>query len=143
MPIKDKKKHYLQTRKWALANPEWCKNYDREWRRKKYFENPIPFIFRSAKGRAKRKGLSFNITQKDLIVPKVCPVLGIEIIPKASREMKQRDSSPSIDRIIPSLGYVKGNVRIISNRANRLKSDMTIEECKLILKDLEKGGAHV
>ena len=45
--------------------------------------------------------------------------------------------SPSLDRIVPELGYVKGNIRVISNRANHLKSDATLEEHRKILLDAE------
>ena len=37
----------------------------------------------------------------------------------------QNPAMPSIDRIIPSLGYVPGNVAVISLAANRIKSDCT------------------
>ena len=47
-------------------------------------------------------------------------------------------SSPSLDRIIPSLGYVKGNIRVISFRANTLKNNATLSELELILEDAKK-----
>lgn len=43
-----------------------------------------------------------------------------------------------LDRLVPSKGYVKGNVRWISRRANRIKSDATIDELKKILKYMEE-----
>ena len=69
-------------------------------------------------------------------IPKYCPVLGIEI--KSNTTNAPLDSSPSLDRIDSSKGYIKGNVRIISNRANRIKSDATIEELRKVLEDYEK-----
>lgn len=48
------------------------------------------------------------------------------------------DDSPSIDRIIPELGYTKGNIRVISNRANLLKSNATIEELQKVINDLRR-----
>lgn len=72
------------------------------------------------RGRARKRGLPFNITKEDLAVPELCPVLGIKLVPpKGARQ----DDSPSVDRIIPANGYVKGNVAVISWLANRLKSD--------------------
>jgi hypothetical protein len=46
--------------------------------------------------------------------------------------------SPSLDRIVPELGYVKGNVRVISDRANRIKRDATLEELRAIVKYVEE-----
>lgn len=66
-------------------------------------------------------------------VPEVCPVLGIKI--QGNVVAGPLDSSPSIDRLIPHLGYIPGNVRIISNRANRLRSDGTARELKLVAAD--------
>jgi hypothetical protein len=42
------------------------------------------------------------------------------------------DTSPSLDKINPELGYVPGNVAIISYRANRIKNNGTAEEHRLI-----------
>lgn len=86
-----------------------------------------------AKYKAKKKGLPFNIEPSDIIIPDYCPVLGIKL---EKNDQKQGDSSPSLDKIVPEKGYVKGNVRVISQRANLLKSNATVEELTLVLKDL-------
>ena len=89
------------------------------------------------KKRATQKGIVFDLDVEDIPeIPLMCPVLGIEI--KANKISAPLDSSPSLDRINPNLGYVKGNVRIISNRANRIKADATADEVELILKDLRR-----
>ena len=94
-------------------------------------------IWCSAKKRAKAKGLDFNIELEDIPeIPKYCPVLGIEI--KSNTTNAPLDSSPSLDRIDSSKGYIKGNVRIISNRANRIKADATVGELRKVLEDYER-----
>lgn len=93
-------------------------------------------IWSNASKRAKKKGFEFNITIDDIPeIPKYCIVLGIEI--KENTTHAPLDSSPSLDRIDSTKGYIKGNIRIISNRANRIKSDSTVEELELILKDMK------
>jgi len=78
---------------------------------------------------AKKRGLPFDLTPDDVSIPEKCPVLGIPL----SRGVGVRtDNSPSLDRIIPSLGYVKGNVIVVSMRANRIKNDATLEELRTI-----------
>jgi hypothetical protein len=82
------------------------------------------------KARAKQKGWEFNLTIEDMILPEVCPVLGIELRQNSGQPSP---NSPSIDRFDSRRGYVKGNVRIISHRANVLKSDATIAEMEAVL----------
>ena len=67
----------------------------------------------------------WNIEFNDLTFPTHCPILGIELNYSASY---RSDDSPSFDRIDSSKGYVKGNVVIMSWRANRIKNDGTAEE---------------
>jgi hypothetical protein len=86
-------------------------------------------MLRTARGNAKRRGLEFTITLADIDIPTICPVLEIPI-----RFDGERDNMPSLDRINSSLGYVKGNVIVISWRANWLKSNATSEELKLLAK---------
>lgn len=82
----------------------------------------------AAKYRAKAQHLPFNLTLEDLgPLPEYCPVLGI---PLEIGSGTHGDGSPSLDKIIPKLGYVRGNVLIVSMRANRLKSDATVAELR-------------
>jgi hypothetical protein len=84
-----------------------------------------------ARSNAKRRGIPFTIDRDDIVVPDVCPVLGIPLR-KAVKRMD--DNSPSIDRIDSSLGYVQGNIRIISWKANRLKSNATLEDLEALVR---------
>jgi len=88
-----------------------------------------------AKSRAKQKNIPFNLTLEDIEVPETCPLLGIpiEIQPKKGHH----PNSPSLDKIIPEKGYIKGNVWVISNRANTLKNDATLQELKTLVENLE------
>lgn len=65
-----------------------------------------------------------------LKVPTHCPILGIKLQPGS---LKQQDNSPSLDRIDSTKGYVKGNVEVISFRANMVKGSSSIEELETIL----------
>lgn len=53
-----------------------------------------------------------------------------------------QNDSPTIDKIIPNLGYVKGNVWVISAKANRMKSNATVEELELLVKNLKTHKIH-
>ena len=84
-------------------------------------------IYNRAKSRAKRKGLDFTIEISDIIIPYKCPILGVPFIYSDS------DYTYSIDRIDSSKGYIKGNIIIMSNKANRIKNNATKREIELVL----------
>lgn len=69
------------------------------------------------------------------MIPEFCPILGIKM---SYGPFAERDSSPSLDKIIPELGYVKGNIAVICFRANRFKSDGTLDELRAIVKYMEE-----
>lgn len=92
-------------------------------------------ILRNALVSSKKRNLPFNLSLEDIIIPKVCPVLGIEL--SLNNTSKNFDSSPSIDRYIPELGYVKGNIEIISMKANRMKNSASIEDVRKLLAWME------
>jgi len=106
-------------------------------RRKK---NIAKEILRSARERARRKGLEFNIEESDIIVPEKCPVLGIPLIQGKGKVCR---NSPSIDRINPLKGYVKGNVIIVSNLANTIKTNATPSEIRMVADFYEKLQSSV
>lgn len=80
-----------------------------------------------ARKRAKELGMEFNITREylDSIYVSHCPILGIELSYVNDRIYP---NSASIDRIDNSIGYVVGNIQILSYKANRIKGDASIEE---------------
>lgn len=86
----------------------------------------------TAKQRAKTLNVPFNISPVDFDMPTRCPVLGLELC-MTHPPGGPKDDAPSLDRIIPNLGYVKGNVMVISQRANRIKNDSSIEELKKVV----------
>ena len=77
-------------------------------------------ILRSARWRAKKAGIPCNIELEDVVIPDFCPALGIPLCFGSASQ-----NSPTLDRIIPALGYTKGNVIVISNLANQIKSTGT------------------
>lgn len=111
-----------------------------EYRKEKYYKSRIKAMLYQAKLRADKRGLPFNIDASDIVIPSVCPVLGIEIAHRASGFFNP--NSPSLDRIVSELGYVKGNVRVISNRANILKRDATLQELLLVAAYVARETGH-
>jgi hypothetical protein len=91
----------------------------------------------AAKGRAKRRNLLFTISDEDIVVPDFCPILNIKLERRDDGTRGPQDCSPTLDRIDSSLGYIPGNVRIISHKANRYKNDMTREQLQNILDYLD------
>lgn len=89
--------------------------------RRKWRENRPSQLLQQAKYRAKKFARDFNLTEDDITIPEICPVLGTPM------------TSPSLDRKDNALGYVRGNVFVISLRANTLKNDANIAELEAIL----------
>lgn len=98
-------------------------------------KNPEKRILVTLKTRSKSKNIKFNLTIKDICIPKICPILKIPIILTNSR---LKYNSPSVDRIDNTKGYEKGNIQIISNLANCMKNEATPEQLKLFAKWVNK-----
>jgi len=90
-------------------------------------------ILTRIKQRAKREGIPFNITENDLVWNESCPIFGVDI--DYTQNPSLSNNWASVDRIDPSKGYVVGNVRIVSMRANRAKWNLTDDEIVLLYND--------
>lgn len=145
----EQKREYMRV--WREKNREKIRMWDRNYyaentevlreRQKKYqlehlddfarraqkwnLNNHAGCLLRSAKCRAFKKGIDFDIDITDIVIPDICPILGIQL--KRSRE-KLSSGSATLDRIDNSLGYVKGNVWVISHKANLMKNNASKEE---------------
>jgi hypothetical protein len=89
--------------------------------------------------RAEERGLEFDLEPSDfLTLPTDCPVLGLKLIYGATigahPRRRDRDAFASLDRKDNSKGYVRGNVFIVSWRANQLKSNATPQEIAALSK---------
>lgn len=111
-------------------------------RRADYRDNPERSLFRNARARARKMGIDFDLTTADITIPALCPVLGIPITIGTSKGWSP--GAPTLDRVDNTKGYVKGNVCVISWRANSLKSDATLDEVDRIatyIRDqMQRGG---
>lgn len=121
-------------------NKKYRQNNPEKIRAKRQQENSqYPARIHSrVKCRAIRQGIPFDLDRDDIVIPEVCPVLGIALDPAIGKGSGFHDNSPSLDRINPELGYTKGNVRVISARANLLKSNASVEELEKVLEDLRR-----
>lgn len=113
----------INRRKYYLENTSRINELRREHRLSK----PELEIYNRIKSKAKRLNIPFDISIEDIIIPDKCPifntpfVFGIKHIHNAS-----------LDRIDPSKGYTKGNIDVISVRANSIKNDATPDELRQV-----------
>lgn len=92
-----------------------------------------------AKQRATRIGVPFSITINDIRMTKKCPVLGLRF--KQGKGHRRLDRSPTLDRLNPRLGYVPGNVAVISFKANLIKSNGTPAQIRKVSEWVAKRSA--
>lgn len=118
---------------------EWiAKNKEKALKTRRDSARRVPtevMLWRGAKSRATKAGLPFSIEIEDIVVPDICPALGIPLV----RGTRKAGTSPSLDRIEPAKGYVKGNIAVISDKANRIKNDGTAQEILKVAKWLESA----
>ena len=132
--LERKRKHYAENRekelerqrKYHTANPE--KN--REWAAANPEKYTTKSLFYGARARAKAKGLPFTLTKEwvaERIERGICELSGVPFNIEAKRGV-QGPYSPSIDKIVPELGYTPENSRMVLYGINALKSNGTNED---------------
>jgi hypothetical protein len=155
MPQKDPETRRLYMQAWRVKNPDKVRANDlRDRERQKEYQrahlpryaelqrqwranNPKDVMVINARARAKKKGYPCTITVADISWVTHCPIFGIELdyntTPTGNRLHNKRDAFPTLDKRDPSLGYVPGNVFVLSHKANRLKQDATGEQLEALL----------
>lgn len=101
-------------------------------KRKWHWLNPTRSLFIAIRSRAKRKNIEFGLDFNTVEIPSHCPILHLSLTHNKGSGLN--DTSPSYDRLDNQIGYTPENTRIVSRRANRLKSDGTAKEHLLIAK---------
>lgn len=129
--IAEPEKHRAKDRAAYVANKEVILSNAKRRR----LANPLRDMLNGARHRARAKGCAFDVTEADLVMPTHCPLLGIKLIVNSG---KHGPASPTIDKINSELGYVRGNVWVVSHRANALKGNATLEELRALVRNLER-----
>jgi hypothetical protein len=96
--------------------------YMRDYLRRRSREHPEWAVWLRAKKRAEKLGLAFDLAVTAVVIPEFCPILDIRLVIGEGR----LPGSPSLDRIRPTLGYVTGNCRVVSDHANRIKGNLDL-----------------
>ena len=112
--------YYWRNNKWNL---KLCKATNT-------FEMQIEEMFKGALQRARKNNLPFDIDTPYLksIAKQTCPIFDIQLNWGMSPNGSVKSNSPSLDKVIPEWGYIKGNVAIISFIANKIKQDVTYND---------------
>ena len=102
-------------------------SYQARYYRRLREQEPERIIWSTAKRRAKKNNIPFELRPADIrdVWPAdgLCPVLGIPLL--MNEGGSYGPNSPSLDRVIPEIGYRVGNIALISMRANLVKSGET------------------
>lgn len=120
-----------------MSSKEWYKKNKEKIRRvqREYENTPKGWAVRQTsalKYRAKKAGWAFDLNTSyiETLMVSHCPALGYELqysILPGNKHKKRKDAA-SIDRIDSNLGYIKGNVQILSWQANLIKQNATNDE---------------
>lgn len=120
-------------RRWDKKNRDRMKEHIKKVRLTK--EGKQQYLVTSKKSFSKRNNLEYDLTVGGLEWPDICPVFGIEL--NYGADIMARENSPSIDRLDSTKGYTNSNCRVISFKANQIKSNGTAEEHRKIAEYME------
>jgi len=92
---------------------------------------PESQLLRSARQRAKQKGMECTITQNDIHIPELCPVFKVPLV-------KRTEYAPSLDRIDNTKGYIPENIVVVSRKANIMKNNGSVEDLRMLVEYYSK-----
>jgi hypothetical protein len=145
---RDPEKKRIYERQYKILHRDRIRELARNWRAKhrgrilleeaeRRSRLRIQYLVTSAKHRAKRRGVDFDLSYTDLSIPDSCPLCSGPIVYSTGRPTKQ---SPSIDRIVPSIGYVARNAWVICAGCNQAKSSVTPKMLFALLAEMRRRG---
>lgn len=129
---------------WRQKAARWggfrCRVCDQA-RSNEYRTRDLPrYVWRNARDRARTLGIPFSLTVDDIrkAWPEDgrCPVFGFKLV----RKRGGSGASPSLDRMNNRIGYKRGNIAIISMKANRAKGASSAAELERLLRWMKKQG---
>lgn len=103
-------------------------------RKVKFQNDPQHYLWYVARTRSRQNGTDFSIVKEDIIIPDKCPILEL-ILTKGNGYLP---NAMSLDRVDNNKGYIPGNIRVISRRANLMKSNLTIDILEKLIKYIKK-----
>lgn len=124
----------------------YCKQCARDGQRARYssHKRQSPFKLKTTRARSRSQNLKvpFDLTPEYLesIWTGICPVFGVPI--SITEKDRSDEFAAELDRFIPALGYVQGNVMFLSRRANRLKNNVTTKELRQLITWMEEHENH-
>lgn len=119
MSLRDREEYNQYMREWRAKNPERVALHNRN----RYDKDPQYYLYSNTRNRCRKEDIPFNLEKEDIIIPDLCPILEVPLVPRTRY-------AASIDRIDPKAGYIKGNIQVISFKANNMKNDASPEELK-------------
>lgn len=130
----NKEKKRLYDIEYNIKNKDKKSNQNKEFyeksRKVKFTENPRHYLWYVARTRARKYGVEFSIKEEDIVIPEYCPILDT----KLTKGNGYLPNAMSLDRVDNDKGYIPGNVRVISRRANLMKSSLTIDILEKLIK---------
>ena len=119
---KHREKMIARTRAWQKRNPDKVKEINNRWRErcKTDMRTWARHALSSVRDRCKKDGIKCAITWEHIFqaIPtdKLCPALGVPLV-----FFGLTPNSATVDKVIPSKGYIPNNIGVISCRANVMK----------------------
>jgi hypothetical protein len=130
----NKEKKRLYDIEYRIKNKEKKSNQNKEFyersRKVKFTENPRHYLWYVARARSRQYGVEFSITEEDIVIPEFCPILETRL----TKGNGYLPNAMSLDRVDNDKGYIPGNVRVISRKANLMKSSLTINILEKLIK---------
>lgn len=108
-----------------------------QWYREMKERRPFYHRYHTVRSISQQKRLPFNLTEEYLqsLWTGYCAISGQPVHLDTTRN---NEWHAELDRTVPEIGYVQGNVDWLSRKFNRLKSNATVEDTELVLAYLRR-----